>query len=211
MIFTATVAYFLPMRRRDEVCAVILAGGKSRRMGTNKALLEIGGRPLIRILAERLRPLTNQILISSNDISSYAFLDLPIVPDRFAGQGPLSGFHAAMLYRECPLYVVLACDLPNLTLPLLRRLIRLVEGFDAAIPRTSDGIAHPLCAVYRRSCLHAVELALARRANKVVETFLEYGLLVRWVDPDEGNFKDTDLANINTPEDLRKLIGSPPA
>ncbi len=193
----------------DDVCAVILAGGQSSRMGFNKALLDVGGQPLIRILVDRLRPLTDRIIISSNDCLSYQFLNFPVVPDHYKGHGPLAGFHAAMLRQISSLYIMLACDLPNLQPALLRNLISFAEGFDAVIPLTSDGLAHPLCAVYRRTCLPSVEKALLRGANKVIESFLEDSLAVRWVEPDEGQFNDMDLANINTPEDLSRLkIGS---
>lgn len=196
---------------RSDVCAVILAGGQSRRMGVNKALLEIGGKPLIRILIERILPVTDRILISSNDSRIYEFLDFPVVPDHFPGNGPLAGFHSAMIHTPCSLYLILACDLPNLKTPLLQSLISLSEGFDAAIPRTVDGILHPLCAIYRRTCLPSIERALARGANKVVRTFLDDHLAVRWVNPVEGRFQETDLANLNTPEDLQKLTIPPPS
>jgi molybdenum cofactor guanylyltransferase len=189
----------------SELCAVILAGGQSSRMGFNKALLDIGGIPLINILLNRILALTDHIVISSNDVDNYRFLNIPVVPDRYPGRGPLAGLHAAMLQNAYSLYIVLACDLPNLHVSLLRRLISFTHGFDAAIPRTWDGRAHPLCAVYRRTCLPVVEKALLRGANKVIETFLDNSLSIRWVDPDEGQFDDIDLANINTPEDLQRL------
>jgi molybdopterin-guanine dinucleotide biosynthesis protein A len=203
------MAYFLSMNR-DDICAVILAGGQSSRMGFNKALLDVGGKPMIRVLVDRVRPLTDQILISSNDVSSYRFLNCPVIPDHFTGCGPLAGFHAAMLWNTCSLYIMLACDLPRLRAPLLDKLVSLADGFDAAIPRTSDGLAHPLCAVYRRTCLPSIEKALQQGTNKVIETILNETLTVRWVGPGEGMFSDSDLANINTPEDLRKLELLPP-
>jgi len=189
-----------------DVCAVILAGGRSRRMGSNKALLDIGGKPLIQVLINRILPVTNRILISSNDCESYRFLDFPVVPDRFPDNGPLAGFHSAMLRDVCQLYIVLACDLPNLQTRLLENLVSMADGFDAAIPCTRDHVIHPLCAVYRRTCLPSIEQALERGANKVIETFLsDHSLTLRFVDPDEGEFDDADLANINTPEDLQRL------
>jgi molybdenum cofactor guanylyltransferase len=190
---------------RNDVCAVILAGGLSRRMGFNKALIDVDGRPIISVLIDQVRPLTSRIVISSNDDSSYRFLNFPIVPDHFAGCGPLAGLHAAMRCNDCSLYIVLACDLPNLQARLLRSLVSLAEGFDAAIPRTSDGVAHPLCAVYRKTCLPAIETALEKGSNKFIETFLDNTLAVRWVGPEEGIYEQTDLANINTPEDLQRL------
>ena len=174
-------------------------------MGCNKALLDFGGKPLIRILIDKIRPLTEHIVISSDDDSSYQFLNFPVVPDQFKGHGPLAGFHSAMRHENCSVYLMLACDLPNLKESLLRNLVALVDGYDAAIPLTNDGLAHPLCAAYRRTCLLPIERSLKRGTRKVIETFLEDTLTVRWVSPEEGRFQDTDLANINTPEDLEKL------
>lgn len=199
-----TLSYLLYMVRED-VCAVVLAGGRSSRMGFNKALLEIEGSPLIRILIDRILPITNHILISSKDAADYQFLNFPVIPDRYQEHGPLAGVHAAMLEHVAPLYLVLACDLPNLQTQLLHNLLAFAEGFDAAIPHSRDGMAHPLCAAYRRTCLLPIEDALQRGAKKVITTFLESSLRIRWISPNEGQFEDADLANINSPEDLRRL------
>lgn len=174
-------------------------------MGFDKALLEVGGRPLIGILSERMRRLTDRVLISSNDPGKYGFLDIPVIPDRFAGHGPLAGLHAAMIHQVSDLYVLLACDLPNLPLPLVRKMIALADGYDAAIPRTADGRAHPLCAVYRRTCLPHIEESLRKGERKFIGTFLKRDVSVKWVSPQEGQYGETDLANINTPGDLRLL------
>jgi len=174
-------------------------------MGSNKALLDFGGQPLIGVLVDRIRPITNQILISSNDPTCYEFLKLPVIPDHYRGQGPLAGLHAAMLWNECSLYIALACDLPSLQTRLLRKLASFAKDYDVAIPRTRDGLAHPLCAVYRRTCLPVVENSLHRGVNKMIEILEEPSLSIRWIGPEEGQFEDADLANINTPEDLRRL------
>jgi molybdopterin-guanine dinucleotide biosynthesis protein A len=174
-------------------------------MGFNKALLDIGGRPLISLLADRVRPVAGVVIISSNDASSYGFLNLPVVRDKFRDHGPLAGFHAAMTHYVCPLYIMLACDLLNIRAEFLQSLISFAEGFDAVIPRTRDGVTHPLCAVYRRTCLPVVERALESAANKVVLSFIDDSLAVKWLGPEEGRFADADLANLNTPEDLRRL------
>lgn len=200
----ALLAYLHGMLRED-VCAVILAGGKSSRMGFNKALLQVEGTPLIRILIDRILPITKRILISSNDAADYGFLNFPVIPDRYPDYGPLAGLHAAMLEHIAPLYLVLACDLPNLQTQVMRNLLAFAEGFDAAIPRSGNGMAHPLCAVYRRTCLPTIEIALQQGEKKVITTFLDSTLHIGWIAPKEGQFDDADLANINTPEDLQKL------
>jgi molybdopterin-guanine dinucleotide biosynthesis protein A len=205
LIFTSIWANFLLVNSSD-ISVVILAGGQSRRMGFNKALIEINGRPLIHVLADRMRQLTDHVFISSNDPDRYGFLDIPVIPDHFVGHGPLAGLHAAMLYRESPLYVLLACDLPNLPVSLLEKMIVLSEGFDAAIPRTGDALAHPLCAVYRRTCLPYIEKALNRGEKRFIEVFTQDNLSVKWISPEEGQYRKSDLANINTPEDLTRII-----
>lgn len=189
----------------QDLCAVILAGGQSRRMGFNKALLRIGGRPLIQVVLECVRPLTDEVLVSSNDQRAYEFLGLPIVPDIFKNQGPLAGLHAAMLLSSRSLFSLLACDMPNLHEPLLRHLALSAEGFDAVIPRTTDGGNHPLCAIYRKTCFPAIERNLRKGVNRVIDIFTESHLRVQWLDVAAAGFSDLDLANINSPEDLENL------
>jgi len=195
---------FFPVNS-EEISIIILAGGQSRRMGFNKALLQVEGRPLICILSDRMRYLTNRILISSNDPDIYTFMDIPIVPDQYVGYGPLAGLHASMLYQKSSLYILLACDLPNLPISMIRKMIELSDGFDAAIPRTDNGMAHPLCAVYRRTCLPLIEKALKRGEKKFIEIFFNKKISVKWIGPKEGHYNESDLININTPEDLRLL------
>lgn len=171
-------------------------------MGCNKALLPLDGRTLIQTVADRVRPLTDQLLLSSDDQTSYRFLDLPTVPDLFRGQGPLAGLHAAMLQSSRELFILLACDMPALHEDLLHRLVSSAGGFDAVIPRTSDGRIHPLCAVYRRTCFPSIESNLRMGINRVTDIFILSDLQVRWLDAAVSGFMDQDFVNLNTPEDL---------
>ena len=175
-------------------------------MGQNKALINIGGRPLVEIMAERAAPLADKVFISANSPEFFSFLPFPVVPDICPDQGPLSGLHAVMKGHIFTLYITLACDLPGLPASLISRMLDAAEGFDAVIPRTRDGIAHPLAAVYRRTCLPVIEDALRKKANRVIDVFSGGGLRIRWMDPAEGGFTDDDLFNVNTPEDLRRLL-----
>jgi molybdenum cofactor guanylyltransferase len=189
-----------------DVCAVILAGGKSSRMGCNKALLKIGGHPMIEIIIHRVRPITGRIIISSSgNAAHYQEFNYPVIPDLFKDHGPLAGLHAAMLWTPSPRYLVIACDLPRVRTEFLLALLRLSDDCDAVIPRTRDGMAHPLCAVYRNTCFSSIELALKKGANKVIKTFLSSPLSIRWMDPRDSGFDEDDLANVNTPEDLQQL------
>jgi molybdopterin-guanine dinucleotide biosynthesis protein A len=174
-------------------------------MGRNKALIPLQGRTMISRLAGEAGRLTDQILISANNIPDYESLGLPIVPDVYKGQGPLAGLHAAMTYSERPLLLALACDLPSVKESFLRLLVRVAEGYDAVIPVTADGLPHPLCAVYRRSCLTALERNLEAGVNKITEVLKS--LSVKWLPESPANFLAQDVCNLNTPEDLASYLG----
>ncbi len=191
---------------REDICAVILAGGHSRRMGFNKALLRINGFPLVENLTRLAGPLVERVIISANDPAPYRFLSVPIVPDLFPGQGPLAGIHSAMCATPHALYLILACDLPAMTAELLSRLIRSSVGWDAAVPRTRDGQIHPLSAVYRRTCLDTLDRSIRSGRNKVQDFIQDSQLRVRWLDADRTSSDDSALRNINDISDLQAYL-----
>jgi molybdopterin-guanine dinucleotide biosynthesis protein A len=197
-----------------KVCGAILAGGNSLRMGRDKAFIEIDGHPLISRIAALLAPITDEIVVSSNERALYHPLGFPVIPDVYPGRGPLAGLHAVMAHTRRPLVLLLACDLPHVHDGLLRSLIDCSEGYDAMIPLSSDGLAHPLSAVYRRTCLRFIESSLSGQNNRMVAFLEDSPLKVRWLRPDEGCFSDQDLVNLNFPKDLddylAKKVQSPP-
>ncbi len=186
------------------LCAVILAGGRSSRMGLNKALVRLDGRTLIESIADVANSVADDVVISANEPSPYGFLGLPVVADVFKGQGPMAGLHAAMLHFPRQRFLLLACDMPNLCEGLLRLLVASLEGFDAVIPCTRDGVAHPLCAVYARTCMQAIEENLRRGENTAREILAHPKLNVRRLDIAGAGFGEAALANLNTPEDLER-------
>jgi molybdopterin-guanine dinucleotide biosynthesis protein A len=175
-------------------------------MGQDKALLEIEGKPLIRRMADLLHALTDEVVISAGKPGRYEFLHLPVVTDVFPGQGPMAGIHSAMARTTRPLLLVLACDLPRVHLSLLRQILDATEGFDAAVPATSEGRIHPLCAAYRTTCFDLMEQSLVRKANGLKYLLRNPLLRVRLVTSEDGSFCDSDLANINDYKDLRSIL-----
>jgi molybdopterin-guanine dinucleotide biosynthesis protein A len=192
----------------DLVCA-ILAGGQSRRMGSPKSLIEIGGRPILGRIIDQAREVTGRICICADNQPRYLPLGLPVIQDIHKDQGPLAGLHAAMTcYRGSPV-LLLACDLPRVHAQMLRRLAELSRGYDITVPKSSAGDIQPLCGIYRPACFTVLEQCLRQRLNKVLTLHADPSLRVRHVGPQEGHFADRDLININTPEDLDLLIDSP--
>ena len=197
-----------PNPEKESVCGVILTGGKSLRMGLNKAFLNIQGQPMVVRSAAHLAAVTDEILISSNDPAPYEVLGLPVIPDLYPGQGPLAGLHAAMAHTRRSLVLLLACDLPRIHSGMLARLIHGAPGFDAVVPRTTDERVHPLCAVYRRTCFKHIEANLVCLKNKMVAFLENPSLKVNWLEPAEGSFVDEDLINLNSPNDLEAYLAS---
>ena len=135
----------------------VLAGGQSRRMGRDKALLPLGDQTLIERVIAAARPLAYPRVIVG-DPATYAHLGLPVLPDRRPGLGPLGGLHTALGQTAAPV-LLLACDLPFLTADFLGYLVNRRGPHQAVVPYTAAGL-QPLCALYEPSCLAAIEAAI---------------------------------------------------
>ena len=187
---------------RGTVSAAILAGGKSWRMGRDKAWLDLGdGVPLVRRVANALAEVADELVVVTGD-PRYAELSYPLVPDRYGEKGAFGGIATAVAATRGELVCVAACDMPWPSPEVYRLLLRLADGYDVAIPRI-DGEYETMHAVYRRTCLPAIERALARGEMRVI-SFFPY-VRVRNVSADEVRPLDPDLrsfANLNTPEEL---------
>jgi molybdopterin-guanine dinucleotide biosynthesis protein A len=118
------------------VSGLVLVGGSSSRMGRNKALLPVGGVPLIERVVAALRPLATDILLMTNEPAPYAHLGLPCIPDEQPGYGPLMGLYSGLKAVRHEAVLLVACDMPFLNPALLARLVELLPGYDLVIPRT---------------------------------------------------------------------------
>ena len=183
----------------------LLAGGKSSRMGRNKALLVAGGVPLIQRVADALSAVAGRVTVIANLPEDYRFLGLPILGDAVRDAGPLGGIYTALCAAQSEACFVLACDLPLVRPALLRLLGQEALGADAAVPRTEDG-DHPLCAVYDRAGLAQAEAKISAGDYKVTR-FLER-IRTRWVGAETWSKADPEglsFVNVNTPETYEKV------
>jgi molybdopterin-guanine dinucleotide biosynthesis protein A len=184
---------------------VIQAGGESRRMGRDKALIPFLGKPLIERVLHRVAPLADEVLVTTNRPESYSFLGLPLFSDLVPGRGALGGLFTALSAARHELVAVVACDMPFVSAALLAAEQDLLAdtSLDAAIPQTEGG-TEPFHAVYRRAtCLPAIQEAMQSEKWRVDAWFPQARL--RFLTPEEVLRYDPDrLAfwNVNTPEDL---------
>lgn len=153
---------------RSPLGAIVLAGGRSSRLGVDKALLQINGVPLVQWLPERLAALFISVAVVVDRPQRYATSFLQVI-DTIVDGGPLAGIAAGLQVTVAPGTFVCACDMPLLRPALLRLLCVLLAGHDLVIPER-DGRLEPLCAVYAPSCLPVIQGMLQtgqRRANAV--------------------------------------------
>jgi len=176
-------------------------------MGEDKALKPFLGRPLIQRVIERLSPIADEIIVTTNRPADYAFLNLRLISDLKPGRGALGGLHTAIASAAHPIVAVVACDMPFASPTLIETAGRLLveEDADVVIAKSEEGY-EPLHAVYRReTCLSAIESAIDADQWKVIAWFPQ--VKVRVLTPEEMNRIDpSNLAfwNVNTPEEFAK-------
>jgi molybdopterin-guanine dinucleotide biosynthesis protein A len=197
---------------------VIQAGGQSSRMGEDKALKPFLGKPLIQRVIDRVSPIANEVIVTTNQPEDYAFLnasrpalELPVtlrlVPDLKPGRGALGGLYTAIASASMPYVAVVACDMPFASASFIQGALQLLikEEADVVLAKTNEG-HEPFHAVYRReTCLPAIESAIDADQWKVISWFP--AVKVRELSP--GEFKAFDPSglcfwNLNTPEEFGK-------
>ena len=174
-------------------------------MGEDKALKPFLGRPLIQRVIGRLKPIADELIVTTNRPADYAFLRLPLFMDLKPGRGALGGLYTAVASASSPIVAVVACDMPFASKTLLETASRLLveEEADVVIAKTDEGF-EPLHAVYRReTCVPAIEASIAADQWKVIAWFPQ--VKVRVLTQDEVKEHDPSgraFWNLNTPEEF---------
>ncbi|MBI2167007.1 MAG: molybdenum cofactor guanylyltransferase [Candidatus Omnitrophica bacterium] len=186
--------------RIRDLTGIVVAGGKSSRMGRDKAFLDWQGRPLIQAVVESLAGHVSEIIVVAKEKEKFKFQferETLLVADRFPYFSPLVGIATGLFYSRTELNFVLACDMPQVKMRVVKRLCESMEDFDAVLPRSSYGL-EPLCAVYRKSALGVFE-ARIRRGSLSVRDALE-DLRIKVVPWDEESREEPLVfMNLNTP------------
>ncbi len=191
-----------------DTAGILLAGGKSSRFGSNKALAAFQDRPLISHASALLSSLFSETLLVTNTPETYDFLNWPMTGDIFPGAGPLAGIHAALNKVASPQIFVIGCDMPLVREGLVRLLCQESEGWDAVVPELANGL-EPLCAVYSQRCLPIIDSNLKGGNRKLYRLFEQ----IRTRRIPEGTLRQADpklvsFENINRLTDLETLAVS---
>ncbi len=185
--------------------AVILVGGKSSRMGSNKAFLELKGKTFIELQIELLREMFDEIFISANTSSEYEYLNLPIFKDVYPGKGPLGGIYTSLINSSSLHTFMLACDMPFVGSELIKYLKDLTKEYDVVIPKSEKGL-EPLHAFYSKNCIDPIKRALDENNLRIISFFPHVNVKVVELDSltSSDSFKNS-IKNLNTRDDYEDV------
>ena len=191
--------------------SIILAGGKSSRLGRNKALQVIDGRSLIQWVVDRVSMLSTEIIIvtaNGEAVPSYSTVEIKTVADIYPEKGPLVGIYSGLISSSGSRAMAVGCDTPFLSVSLLKYMTQICSIYDVVVPRIKNKL-EPLCAVYSKNCSNPIQRLLEQDELRIDRLF---GMVkVKYVEEDEVNRfdpKHLSFFNINSQADLdraRKL------
>ena len=182
---------------------VILAGGKSSRMGSNKAFLKVKGKTFIEHQIALLREIFSEITISANTPEEYKHLNVPIIGDIYPDKGPLGGIYSAIINSKSFHTFMLACDMPFVEIDLIKHLKSFISGHDVVIPQSKKGL-EPLHAFYSKNCIAPIKKELDSNNLRIVSFFPQVKVKTVKLNnlPSSNKFKDS-IKNLNTLEEYK--------
>jgi molybdopterin-guanine dinucleotide biosynthesis protein A len=184
------------------ITSILLAGGRSARLGTDKAFLQVNGQFLIERILRRLGQISEEIIIVANEVDRYEQFEGTVITDVYPGKGALGGIFSGLTRASNHHCVVVACDMPFLNVSLLRYMQGLAADYDVVIPSVG-GLTEALHAIYSKNCLPFMDRQVQMGDLRIVHFFPQ--VRVRYVQQEEiGTFDPEHLSffNINSQEDL---------
>ncbi len=178
--------------------AVILAGGKSNRMGSNKAFLKLNGKAFIEKQIDLLREMFDEIFISANTPSEYEYLNLPVFKDLYPEKGPLCGIYTSLINSSSFNTFMLACDMPFVESGLIKHLKGFTREYDVVVPKSERGL-EPLHAFYSKNCIEPIKRELDSNNLRIISFFPHVNVKIVELDSltASDSFKNS-IKNLNT-------------
>lgn len=191
-----------------EATGIILAGGQSSRMGTNKALLDINGKRVIERVVEELQSTVNNIIIVTNSFEEYEFLGFPLVEDEWKGMGPLAGIHAGLTASQTNKNLIVACDMPFISSSLGMLLLSQLEHYQGVVPEIA-GQLHPLFAAYRKEVKEEVKKSLEQDQRRIRSFFSQIHVKImneRELASNGFEVQEASFFNMNNPNEYAQAV-----
>ncbi|MBM2840506.1 MAG: Molybdopterin-guanine dinucleotide biosynthesis protein [Bacteroidetes bacterium] len=192
-------------KKREDIAGAILAGGKSTRMGRDKAMLDLLGKTFIQRIAETLQAVFGDVVVVSAWRERYSFLDLPIIKDIYKNCGPLGGIHAALSTTEAPAVFFCSCDVPFVSPEIVHYVVNR-RFLDQVTLLLGSNSLQPLFGVYKQSCLPVIEKQLKHGQYSVQRCIFQ---LTTTILSEPSRYREAyvnPLMNINTPFDYEQCL-----
>ncbi|KGP71118.1 molybdenum cofactor guanylyltransferase [Pontibacillus yanchengensis] len=188
------------------VQAIVMAGGESRRMGRNKALLPLDGKPMITHVVEEIHLITSSIVISTNEPDLFSFLPYPKVEDQYKGKGPLAALERVMSYSEEEWFLIAACDMPFINHKVYNDMYN-KRGFYKAVVPKYEGRIQPMSGLYHKDVYplvrHLLEADKLRMLDLLDLTSTKY--VSAFSDDINADEIDNHFINLNYPDQYEKF------
>ena len=188
---------------KQNITAYILAGGKSSRLGTDKGLYLLNGKPIIEYVISQLKPVVTNIVIVTNN-KEYEQFGYEIIADNIADNGPSGGIHAALKHTGTNQNFIVSCDMPFITSDSILFMINNSMGYQITVP-VNNGKFEPLFAVFSKECFTKWEEIINNGTKKMMDIINQFNTLKVNID-NNPLFPKSLFLNINTPEDLQKAV-----
>ncbi len=182
----------------EKITGIILCGGKNSRMGKNKALLELGDKKIIYHLIETLRPICNEIILSTNN-QELDFLPHKHVADKQVNLGPIAGFQSTLSESSTTDNLIISCDTPFISTTLLSHLLEKSENYDVVLPSFNNHL-QPMIGYFNKNFLKIIDKQIYAGNIKPINIFENANMLKVEITKDMEFYKDYLFFNINTKE-----------
>jgi molybdopterin-guanine dinucleotide biosynthesis protein A len=193
------------MNKSTDITGAVLAGGKSSRMGRDKALLDLHGQPFIQRIVATLQRVFQSVVIISDSGQRYESLGIPIYGDVFKNCGPLAGVHSALKHSTTDAVFIVSCDLPLLTPAIVQYVVGSKIHHDVTLLATTNSV-QPLCGLYNRKCLPLIEKHLKQAQYSVLRCIQEIQTVILSPAPARVDNAGYALMNVNTPIDYQLCL-----
>jgi molybdopterin-guanine dinucleotide biosynthesis protein A len=189
--------------KNSGITGIVLAGGKSSRMGTEKGLSMLKQKPLISYAIKTLKPVCNPIIIAANT-PNYKQFGHPVVLDIVKNVGPLGGILSGLHASNTADNIVLTCDMPLISADLIRYILSEKENYKAVVP-VFHNLVEPLCAFYHQSVITQIHELIKNKIYKMQEVVTYFDTKFVTIEPDLPFYRKDLFVNINSPADLKTI------
>jgi molybdopterin-guanine dinucleotide biosynthesis protein A len=187
------------------ITGIVLAGGQSSRMGTDKSLMKLKGKTLVEYAVDALKPLCNKVIISS-DKMVYGFTGCDVWPDEIPNLAPMVGIYSCLNRSETEINIISSCDMPMISSELIEYLLSNSEGHEITVPVHLDNLIEPLCGIYKKTSVNMMK-EFVDNGNFRLHEFIRFadGNLVP-IGPELPFYSATLFSNINRRADFDRLL-----